>query len=209
MDAVTLTADMPIMLTSAFRQRVDRGERLVRVRSMPRTVFVDAHERQSQENHRQTLARIRERGGFDATEMVAVLSCLPYQKIDGLSEEAAHRILYAFTSTHNRGMRIAEAAAPTRAESAPVAPPSPAGSDGWREADGEVVKALASLRREDGMAAAERVIGVYRARIVEQMAMVADQETAIWDATKHLEAAAACREIAAAIRSTPPVAPRG
>ncbi|MBM3927618.1 MAG: hypothetical protein FJ335_04045 [Sphingomonadales bacterium] len=111
MAAITLTADMPIMLTSAFRQRITRGERLVHVRSVPLTVFVDVHERQSDANHGQSLARIRERGGFDATEMVAVLACLHYRAIKGLSEEAAHRILYAFTSTHNRGMRVAEAAA--------------------------------------------------------------------------------------------------
>lgn len=116
MTAITLTADMPIMLTDAFHQRIGRGERLVRVRSMPVTIFVDAHERQSAENHRRTLARIRERGGFDATEMVAVLACLPYRAIEGLTEEAAHRILYAFTSTHNRGMRVAEAAALSHGE---------------------------------------------------------------------------------------------
>lgn len=109
MSGVTLTADMPIMLSSAFRQRIDRGERLVRVRSMPVTIFVDAHERQSDRNHGQTLARIRERGGFDATEMVAVLSCLHYRAIGDLSEEAAHYILYEITAAHNRGMRIAEA----------------------------------------------------------------------------------------------------
>lgn len=111
MTVMTLTAAMPIMLTDNLRRRVDRGERLVIVKSMPQTVFMDAHERQSDTNHRQTLECIRGRGGFDAVEMLAVLSCLPYREIEDLSEEAAHRILYSITSIHNRGMRVAEARA--------------------------------------------------------------------------------------------------
>lgn len=111
MTVITLGSDMPVILTSEFRRIVDRGTRLVCVRSMPLTVFVDAHERQSHINHGQTLEKIRQRGGFSSTEMVAVLSCLHYRQVEGLSEEAAHRILYAMTSTHNRGMRVAEAVA--------------------------------------------------------------------------------------------------
>jgi hypothetical protein len=110
-EGVTLTGDMPILRNSGIDLRVRRGERVVVVPKLPRTMFVDAHERQCQANHSgQTLERIRERHGLSAIEAVAVLACLPFEAVQALTHETAHRILYAMHSTHNRGMRIAEAA---------------------------------------------------------------------------------------------------
>lgn len=111
MNAITLTADMPIMITSELRLRIARGARPVIVKSVPLSLFVDVHERQSDRNHSQTLDRIRQRGGFDAGEAVAVLSCLGYDAIRSVGEEDCHNILYSMISTHNRGMRVAEALA--------------------------------------------------------------------------------------------------
>ena len=111
MTVVTLTADMPIQVNSELQLRVQRGQRPVLVRSLPRTMFVDAHERQCQRNHGQTLDRIRERGGFGATEAIAVLSCLGWEHFEGLKSEHSHYVLYSMIAMHNRGMRVAEAAA--------------------------------------------------------------------------------------------------
>ena len=108
MTVITLTRDMPIMLTSGLRLRITRGERPVIVKSVPQTMFVDAHERQCESNHHQTLDRIRQRGGFDAGEAVAVLSNLGYDAIRSVTEESAHRILYSMIAIHNGGMRVAE-----------------------------------------------------------------------------------------------------
>lgn len=105
---LTLTADMRVMISAELDRRVKRGERIAIVRSVPRTIFVSAHERQSDRNHGQTLEDIRKRGGFSATEMIAVLSCLDWEAVGCLKEEAAHRILYSMIATHNRGMRVAE-----------------------------------------------------------------------------------------------------
>lgn len=118
MSDITLTRDMPIMLTSELRLRIARGERPVIVKTVPQTMFVDASERQCQSNHHQTLDRIRERGGFDAGEAVAVLSSLGYDAIRSVTEESLHRILYSMIANHNGGMRVAErrAALATEAE---------------------------------------------------------------------------------------------
>lgn len=111
---ITLTTDMPILSpTGDLALRIRRDERLVIVHSLPLTMFVDAHERQCQRNHGQTLERIRERGGFGAIEALAVLSCTSYFDLgaDRVSSEYAHRLLYQMAATHNRGMRVAEKAA--------------------------------------------------------------------------------------------------
>lgn len=108
MTAITLTANMPIMITSELRLRIARGARPVIVKTVPQTMFVDAHERQCDSNHRQTLDRIRQRGGFDAGEAVAVLSHLDYDAIRSVTEESAHSILYSMIALHNGGMRVAE-----------------------------------------------------------------------------------------------------
>lgn len=108
MRPITLTANMPIMVTSGLRLRIARGERPVIVKSVPLTIFTTAHERQCDRNHSQTLDRIRQRGGFDAGEAVAVLSCLHYDAIRSVEEESAHKILYEMIAAHNRGMRHRE-----------------------------------------------------------------------------------------------------
>jgi hypothetical protein len=109
----TLTADMPIMLSCAMTRRLERGEQLVRVRSVPKAMFCEVSERWSEQNHRQTLDRIRQRGGFDAVEVIAVLSALRFDAVGCMEEESAHRVLYAMIALHRRGMRIAEQAAHT------------------------------------------------------------------------------------------------
>lgn len=117
MSATTLKADMRIQTTTELALRERRGERLVLVKSLPLTIFVDVHERQCQRNHQQTLERIRERGGFSAGEAVCVLSCLHWSDLKGMSEAHAHHILYEMIAAHNRGMRVAErAGTPTSGE---------------------------------------------------------------------------------------------
>lgn len=111
---MTLTRDMPIQVNADLELRTRRGERLVLVRRLPVTMFVDAHEGQCQRNHSQTLERIRERHGFGAIEAVAVLSCVHWDQVETMKSELAHRILYAMVSTHNRGMRVADAASPSQ-----------------------------------------------------------------------------------------------
>lgn len=107
---VTLTADMPIQISIPLQQRKRAGELMVIVTEIPLTLFVDASERQCRENHSgQSLERIRERGGFGATEAVAVLSNLRFWNVESIKEEHAMRILYSMIAIHNRGMRIAEA----------------------------------------------------------------------------------------------------
>jgi hypothetical protein len=113
--AITLTADMPIQVSARLALELRRGKRIVVVRRLPRELFVDAHERQCEANHGQTLERIRERSGFDALEAIAVLSCLPFEAVASITEETAHRILYGWHSSFNRGKRVAEALAKTAA----------------------------------------------------------------------------------------------
>lgn len=107
---LTLKADMPIMTGGDLDLRRRRGERLVIVKSVPLAMFDGMSERQSERNHQQTLARIRERGGFDAGEVVAVLSGQSWDVLGSVTEEAWHRILYAMVVQHNRGKRVAETA---------------------------------------------------------------------------------------------------
>lgn len=103
---------MPIQIGSDLDLRVRRGERVVHVRSIPWKMIADeAGERQSQTNHGQTLDRIRERMGFDATEAICVMAGLPFKDLQPISNETAHRILYAMVVLFNRGQRIAEARA--------------------------------------------------------------------------------------------------
>ena len=111
MSELTLTTDMRIMVGQEIERRLTRGERVVVVRSVPQSMFVAAHEQWSDNNHGQTLAGIRSRGGFDPLEMLAIFACLPFEAVAALSEETAHRLLYAMIATHNRGMRVAEKAA--------------------------------------------------------------------------------------------------
>jgi len=107
--ALTLKTDMRIMAGTEYENRIRRGERLVVVKSVPQSMFVDAHERWSDENHGQTLAGIRSRGGFDPFEMLAIFAGVPFEAVAKLTDETAHRLLYAMIVTHNRGMRVAEA----------------------------------------------------------------------------------------------------
>ncbi len=115
--SVTLLSDMRIMQPSHENDRTLKG-REVRVHSLPRELFVDVHERQAERNHGQTLRRLNERGGIDATEAIAILSCQSWQDMDVVW---AHRVLYAWKSSFNRGQRVAEA------RLAVLRPPSPDG----------------------------------------------------------------------------------
>jgi hypothetical protein len=107
-DALLTERTMRIMVTPEFASRLKRGERLVNVHEIPWAMIMDC-ERQSQENHGQSLDKISSRGGFDASEAVAVLSGLSYRALGGMSEEAAHRVLYSMKVMFNRGQRVAEA----------------------------------------------------------------------------------------------------
>lgn len=82
------TAMMPITgLTNGFGQPVQL--------QVPMWVF-RPWEAQAQANHYQTLDRLRERGGLDAAEAVAILRGLPYQEI--LPRSEAHRQLVAIVN---------------------------------------------------------------------------------------------------------------
>ena len=65
-----MSLKMPIMLSDGMKLRIRRGERVVLVDSLPWGMFDEAAERQSEENHGQSLQRIANRGGFDATEAI-------------------------------------------------------------------------------------------------------------------------------------------
>lgn len=99
---------MPIMVTPGF-DRASQAARVVRVNSVPWAMFVTKDEEWSQTNHHQSLEEIASRGGFGAKEMLAVLAGVRYRAIEGLDDETAHRLLYRFVSTFNRGQRVAEA----------------------------------------------------------------------------------------------------
>ena len=97
---VTLTCDLPILQVWTDKRPMDA----VRVKSMPRGLFMDAHERQAMTNHGQSLRELAQRGGLSAQECLLVLGCLPgrSQVID-LPHEEAHRLLYAIRVAFNRG----------------------------------------------------------------------------------------------------------
>jgi hypothetical protein len=96
--------EMPIQLASGDHARIARGERIVRVRSVPWSIFTQASERQCRENHGQTLEGIANRCGFSACEALAVLACSKWHQIDN---EFAHRLLYAHVAVFNRGGLLA------------------------------------------------------------------------------------------------------
>lgn len=111
MASITLTADMPVLANLEWKEARRRNPKLVNVDSVPRSMFCEIIERQVQRNHYQSLERIRQRGGLSPTEMIAALSCCDWEQMRSLSRETAHRVLYAMIVMHNRGMRVAEAAA--------------------------------------------------------------------------------------------------
>lgn len=118
MSPLSLTADMPVIQSGHFRLETRRNPRLVQVFSIPLGLFVDVHDRQCQANHaRQTLERLRERHGISAKEAVAILSCLPFDEVQSVTETAAHRILYAWISSFNRGGLLARTTPPPSAPS--------------------------------------------------------------------------------------------
>lgn len=110
MSPVTLTADMPVLDNFEWRNACRKNPRLVRVSSVPRTMFDEAAERQAEKNHYQSLERLRQRGGLSPSEMIAVVTCCDFEAVGQLSRETGHRILYSMIALHRRGMRIAEAA---------------------------------------------------------------------------------------------------
>jgi hypothetical protein len=101
---------MPIQVSGELDLRARRGERVCIVRRLPWRLFEsDACQRQCEQNHSQSVERIAERGGFGAKEAIAVISVLPWERVGGLDDEAAHRILYAIHVAFNGGQRVAEA----------------------------------------------------------------------------------------------------
>jgi hypothetical protein len=106
---LTLQGDMRIMKGDAFGQRIRRGERIVGVNSVPNAMFDGCAERQCQRNHGgQTLMEVRQRGGVDAVEALCILSSQGFEGMRGLTEEAAHRVLYSMVVMFNRGQRVSE-----------------------------------------------------------------------------------------------------
>lgn len=96
---------MPIQVGDKLDLRERRKERgLCIVRRVPWELFQgEAIERQSQQNHYQSVARIAERGGYSACEALCVIACVPWQSMD---EVLAHRLLYAMHVAFNRGRRL-------------------------------------------------------------------------------------------------------
>lgn len=91
--------DMPIM-----QPRPDpNGEGEVRVYRVPFVLFRGCEE-WCERFHGQTLERIAERGGFDAREAVRVACNLTHHP-SHLSNDDAHRILYALVVFYRRGQR--------------------------------------------------------------------------------------------------------
>lgn len=108
-DTITLTANMPVMIPPQVQiERIARGKPFVKVESIPRSMFTTNSEEYAQINHGQTLERLRERGGLDAKEALAILSSCKYDVIETLDIFTAHRILYHMIALHHRGMRVAE-----------------------------------------------------------------------------------------------------
>lgn len=101
---------MPIQAGDKIDLAERRGERPVLVRSIPWEMIGDeACERQCQENHGQSLECIRDRCGFGANEVIAVMAGLEYKSVESITERDAHRILYSMVVLFNRGQRVAEA----------------------------------------------------------------------------------------------------
>ena len=110
------TKTMPIQVSGELALRERRGERLVIVRSIPWQMICDEScEKQSQKNHGQTVDKIRDRGGYGASEAISIMAGLPYSDDMLIPEVQAHRILYAMMVLFNRGQRVAEARYPRAA----------------------------------------------------------------------------------------------
>ena len=96
---------MRIMLSSAMGEQVRKDPRTVVVRTVPWELFDEQSARaRCESNHDQTIERISERGGFDATEAVGVLVGLKWGDLRHLREDHAHRILYQMVHLFRRGV---------------------------------------------------------------------------------------------------------
>lgn len=93
------TQDMPIQQPHHDQS----GPREVRVRRVPMSLFRGCDE-WCQKFHGQSLERIAERGGFDAHEALRVVCNLVHHPAH-LSNDDAHRILYAMVVMYRRGQR--------------------------------------------------------------------------------------------------------
>jgi hypothetical protein len=93
---------MPIQATAELRAR--RGEDVLVLQSLPMALFAgDAIERQSQRNHRQSVAMIAQRGGYSACEALAVLAGVSWVRVSKIDEELCHRILHTIYVAYKRG----------------------------------------------------------------------------------------------------------
>lgn len=100
----TLVDDMPIRPGARDAIRVARGERLLRVISVPREMFSNVHEQQCRDNHARSLDEMRIRSGFSAGEAVCVLSRLPRGWTP--PEDEAHCVLRGIISAFGRGLHM-------------------------------------------------------------------------------------------------------
>lgn len=107
---------MRIMLSSPLRQRHGEKGPPVCVTEIPWELFGDHGERASQRNHAQSLDRISERGGFDASEAVCVLTGMTWGQGRSITEEQAHRILYLMRALYRRGALAGRSALIAREE---------------------------------------------------------------------------------------------
>ncbi|MCJ2143667.1 hypothetical protein [Methylobacterium sp. E-066] len=96
---------MRIMLSTAMQDQVRKAPRTVVVDRVPWELFNEQSARaRCQSNHDQTIERISERGGFDATEAVGVLSGLTWSELSLIREDHAHRILSQMVHLFRRGV---------------------------------------------------------------------------------------------------------
>ncbi|MBY0254539.1 MAG: hypothetical protein K2X54_24695, partial [Methylobacterium organophilum] len=96
---------MRIMLSPAMQDLVRVAPRTVIVDHVPWELFEEQSAQATCErNHRQTIERISERGGFDAREAVCVLTGMGPGAVMLLQEGHAHRILYQMVHLFRRGV---------------------------------------------------------------------------------------------------------
>ena len=96
---------MPIQRSLDDLQAAARGERRIRVTSLPGPMFGEAEERRSREWHGQSLRTIADRCGFGAVEAACVLTGIPFDQAPW-SVDHAHRTLAAMQAAFERGRRV-------------------------------------------------------------------------------------------------------
>lgn len=73
---------MPIMMPYGHAERAALRLLGITINIALPWSLIAPHEKQAQQNHQQTLARLRERGGLDASEAVAILEDRSYRAMD-------------------------------------------------------------------------------------------------------------------------------